>query len=73
MFAAILFKEHIKWSKNLVFAFAFNQCKRQGSHSTWKNLEKLRVHLENLEIWNFEKFNKNHGKMTWNLEKLGGY
>ena len=26
---------------------------------------KMRVHLENLEIsWNFEKFNKNHGKMT---------
>ena len=35
---------------------------------------KMRVHLENLEIsWNFEKFNKYHGKMTWNLEKLGGY
>ena len=34
---------------------------------------KMRVHLENLEIWNFEKINKNHGKMTWNLEKLGGY
>ena len=34
---------------------------------------KMRVHLENLEIsWNFEKFNK-YGKMTWNLEKLGGY
>ena len=34
---------------------------------------KMRVHLENLEIsWNFEKFNKYHGKMTWNLEKLGG-
>ena len=31
---------------------------------------KMRVHLENLEIsWNFEKFNKYHGKMTWNLEK----
>ena len=26
---------------------------------------KMRVHLENLEIsWNFEKFNKYHGKMT---------
>ena len=24
---------------------------------------KMRVHLENLEIWNFEKFNKYHGKM----------
>ena len=24
---------------------------------------KMRVHLENLELsWNFEKFNKNHGK-----------
>ena len=35
---------------------------------------KMRVHLENLEIsWNFEKFNKYHGKMTGNLEKLGGY
>ena len=35
---------------------------------------KMRVHLENLEIsWNFEKFNKYHGKMTWNLEKLDGY
>ena len=35
---------------------------------------KMRVHLENLEIsWNFEKFNKYHGKMTWNLEKLGGH
>ena len=35
---------------------------------------KMRVHLENLEIsWNFEKFNKYHGKMTRNLEKLGGY
>ena len=35
---------------------------------------KIRVHLENLEIsWNFEKFNKYHGKMPWNLEKLGGY
>ena len=46
----------------------------QGSHSTWKNLEKMRVHLENLEIsWNFEKINKYHGKMTWNLEKIGGY
>ena len=33
---------------------------------------KMRLHLENLEIsWNFEKFNKYHGKMTWNLEKLG--
>ena len=31
---------------------------------------KMRVHLENLEIWNFEKFNKYHGKMTWNLGKL---
>ena len=31
---------------------------------------KMRVHLENLEIsWNFEKFNKNHGKMIWDLEK----
>ena len=44
---------------------------KQGSHSTWK---KMRVHLENLEIsCNFQKFNKYHGKMTWNLEKLGGY
>ena len=35
---------------------------------------KMRVHMENLEIsWNFEKFNKYHGKMTWSLEKLGGY
>ena len=34
---------------------------------------KMRVRLENLEIWNFEKFNKYHGKMTSNLEKLGGY
>ena len=35
---------------------------------------KMRVHLENLEMsWNFEKFNKYHGKMTWDLEKLGGY
>ena len=26
---------------------------------------KMKVHLENLEIsWNFEKFNKYHGKMT---------
>ena len=26
---------------------------------------KMREHLENLEIsWNFEKFNKYHGKMT---------
>ena len=26
---------------------------------------KMRVHLENLEIlWNFEKINKYHGKMT---------
>ena len=26
---------------------------------------KMRVHLENLEIsWNFEKFNKYHGKIT---------
>ena len=26
---------------------------------------KMRVHVENLEIsWNFEKFNKYHGKMT---------
>ena len=34
------------------------------------DLEKMRVHLENLEIsWNFEKFNKYHGKMTWNLGK----
>ena len=25
---------------------------------------KVRVHLENMEIsWNFEKFNKNHGKV----------
>ena len=31
---------------------------------------KMRVHLENLEIWNFEKFNKYHGKVSWNLEKL---
>ena len=45
----------------------------QGSHSTWKP-GKIRVHLENLEIsWNFEKINKYHGKMTWNLEILGGY
>ena len=35
---------------------------------------KMRVHLENLEIsWNFEKFNKYHGKMILYLEKLGGY
>ena len=25
---------------------------------------KMRVHLENLEIWNFENFNKYHGKIT---------
>ena len=26
---------------------------------------KMRVHLENLEMsWNFEEFNKYHGKMT---------
>ena len=38
--------------------------RKQGSHSTWKTW-KMRVHLENLEIsWNFEKFNKYHGKMT---------
>ena len=31
---------------------------------------KIRVHLENLKIsWNFENFNRNHGKMIWNLEK----
>ena len=31
---------------------------------------KMRVHLENLEkSWNFAKNNKNHGKITWNLEK----
>ena len=30
-----------------------------------ENLEKMRVHLENLEVsWNFEKFSKYHGKMT---------
>ena len=35
---------------------------------------KMRVHLENLEIsWDFEKFNKYHGKIIWNLEKLCGY
>ena len=34
---------------------------------------KMRVHLENLEIWNFEKINKYHGKMSRNLEKLGGH
>ena len=35
---------------------------------------KMRVYLENLEIsWNFVKFNKYHGKMTCNLEKLCGY
>ena len=35
---------------------------------------KMRVHLENLEMsWNFVKFNKYHGKMTCNLEKLSGY
>ena len=35
---------------------------------------KMRVHLENLEIsWIFVKFNKYHGKMTCNLEKLCGY
>ena len=48
----------------------------QGSHSTWKTWKpgKMRVHLENLEIsWNFVKFNKYHGKMTCNLEKLCGY
>ena len=33
---------------------------------------KIRVHLGNLEIsWNFEKFNKYHGKMIRNLEKSG--
>ena len=33
----------------------------QGSHSTWKTWK----NEENLEIsWNFEKFNKYHGKMT---------
>ena len=32
---------------------------------------KMRVHLE--ISWNFEHFNKYHGKMTRNLEKLGGY
>ena len=33
------------------------------------DLEK-RVHLENLEIsWNFVKFNKYHGKMTFNPGK----
>ena len=32
---------------------------------------KMSVHLENLEIsWNFAKNNKNHGKITWNLEKI---
>ena len=35
--------------------------------------EKMRVHLENLEkSWNFAKNNKNHGKITWNLEKYLG-
>ena len=34
---------------------------------------KMRVHLENLEkSWNFAKNNKNHGKITWNLEKYLG-
>ena len=34
---------------------------------------KMRVHLENLEkSWNFAKKNKNHGKITWNLEKYLG-
>ena len=32
---------------------------------------KMTVHLE--ISWNFEKFNKYHGKMTKKLEKLGGY
>ena len=42
----------------------------QVSHSTWKNERTP----ENLEIsWNFDKFNKNHGKMIWNLEKLSGH
>ena len=35
---------------------------------------KMRALLENLEkSWNFEKFNKYHGKMIGNLQKLGGY
>ena len=43
----------------------------QGSLTRPGKPRKLKVHLENLEIsWNFEKFNKYHGKMTWNLEKL---
>ena len=37
------------------------------------NLEKWGCHLENLDkSWNFEQFNKYHGKIIYNLEKLGG-
>ena len=34
---------------------------------------RMRVHLKNLKkLWNFAKNNKNHGKITWNLEKYLG-
>ena len=50
----------------------FAEFREAGFPLDLENLEKW-AHLENLEIWNFEKINKYHGKMTWNLEKLGGY
>ena len=35
---------------------------------------KMRVHLENLEIsWNFEIFNKNHGKIIKTWKKFDDY
>ena len=62
------------WVRRKFGILRIDQEVQSGFPLDLENLEKMRVHLENLEIsWNFEKFNKYHGKMTWNLEKLGGY
>ena len=63
----------LKWMNYFewrIFPFEYPS---QGSHSTWKTWKNERSPWKPGKSWNFEKFNKYHGKMIWNLEKLGGY
>ena len=49
------------------------ECTQQGSHSTWKTWKNESTPGKPGNIMEFWKINKYQGKVTWNLEKLGGY
>ena len=64
--------EHSEWFGKFLLQSAVKKKKNRASSLDSSRVPtrpgkpgKMRVHLENLEIsWNFEKFNKYHGKMT---------